>query len=132
MTDVLLWLCPIYIKAIEFGKTMQHANKETCGSPNLTNIPTVYNICCGGEVSCCHDSFIWVAWKVGTDGNSFPIWRRTLFRLTLDAAMNNCRCSCVWLYPNHFIKPSAPLQGDIFPVVCYLGLPIKNTFFCLH
>lgn len=53
-SDVLLWLCPVYIKAVEFGKTKQHANKESCGSPISTDIPIVYIICCGGGVSCCH------------------------------------------------------------------------------
>jgi len=130
MSDVLLRLFPIYIKAVEFGKTKQHANKKSCGSPISTDIPTVYVICCGGEVWGCHVIHL----------SSMKSWdwrklissiRRTPFRLNLDASMNNRRCWWLWLCPNHFIKPSASLQEDIFPVVCYLGLPTKNSIFYL-
>lgn len=42
-----------------------------------------------------YDSFIWVASDTGDDGNLFPVWRVTPFRLTFDGSVNSYHSSYV-------------------------------------
>jgi hypothetical protein len=71
-----------------------------------------------------HVSFMWTAWASGMDGNWFPLWSNTTFKLTLEESMKSLHCPQVCSRCN-------------FPLLlgCYFSSldhhPLCNMLLCL-
>lgn len=118
-SDVLLRDCPLHIKSNRASWNQAAYQRGELLLSNLHHIPAVSVVLCvTQEKFRVFERFfhVWVAWKIRTNGNPFPVWRRRPFGPTLAASVNNRLSSRLWWCPNDFNTLSTSLQEDICPV----------------
>jgi hypothetical protein len=63
-----------------------------------------------------YDSFMWIAWPIGTNGEKLPSCAGTPFKLSFDKSMKSHHSSALWLWPRSIIRWLTLLQKQRSPL----------------